>query len=108
MCVVEHVGLGRYGDSLDPFGSEKAFAELNRVLKPGGQLYISVPIGADSRIYFNAHRCFSRAHVLALLPRLQLVEERYIYGKELIAQYEPQRGFGTGLFHFCKASGNAR
>jgi SAM-dependent methyltransferase len=36
ICVVEHIGLGRYGDPIDPFGSEKAIRELKRVLKPGG------------------------------------------------------------------------
>ena len=29
--VVEHVGLGRYGDPLDPQGSIKAMRELQRV-----------------------------------------------------------------------------
>ncbi len=31
MHVVEHVGLGRYGDPLDPDGDLKAIAELKRV-----------------------------------------------------------------------------
>jgi len=36
LCVVEHIGLGRYGDPIDPFGSEKAIKELKRVVKVGG------------------------------------------------------------------------
>ena len=36
LCVVEHIGLGRYGDLLDPFGSEKAIKELKRVVSGGG------------------------------------------------------------------------
>jgi SAM-dependent methyltransferase len=36
LCVVEHIGLGRYGDPLDPFGSEKAIKEIKRVVKVGG------------------------------------------------------------------------
>ncbi|MGA2030503.1 MAG: DUF268 domain-containing protein, partial [Verrucomicrobiota bacterium] len=32
MHVVEHVGLGRYGDPLDPNGDLKAMNELERVL----------------------------------------------------------------------------
>jgi hypothetical protein len=27
LCVVEHIGLGRYGDEIDPFGSESAIKE---------------------------------------------------------------------------------
>lgn len=36
LCVVEHIGLGRYGDEIDPDGTEKAIEELKRVLKKGG------------------------------------------------------------------------
>jgi hypothetical protein len=100
LCVIEHIGLGRYGDPFDAFGSEKAACELCRVLAPGGNLYVSVPIDQECRIYFNAHRAFSREYVLQLFPDLTLIEEQYIYGRSTISAYEPQRGFGTGLYHF--------
>jgi len=32
--VAEHIGLGRYGDLLDPLGTKKAATELSRVLAP--------------------------------------------------------------------------
>lgn len=99
LCVIEHIGLGRYGDPFDVRGSEKAAAELARVLAPGGQLYVSVPVDAECRIYFNAHRAFTRDYLLALFPGLELVEERYIYGRELGRVYVPPQGFGTGLYH---------
>lgn len=100
LCVIEHIGLGRYGDPLDGLGSEKAAAELRRVLARDGDLYVSVPVDVECRVYFNAHRAFTREAVLALFPGLELVEERYIYGRSLYPAYEPSRGFGTGLFHF--------
>lgn len=53
--VIEHVGLGRYGDPLDPQGTIKACKELARVLAPGGRLYLSTPVGR-ARVCFNAHR----------------------------------------------------
>jgi SAM-dependent methyltransferase len=56
--VAEHIGLGRYGDSLDPLGTEKACKELSRVLAKGGNLYFSVPIGKP-KVCFNAHRIHS-------------------------------------------------
>lgn len=104
ICVIEHIGLGRYGDPLDPFGSEKAFAELIRVLAPGGSLYISVPVDTENKVYFNAHRAFTRNYVLNFGKDLDLVEERYIYGNELTNTYAPEKGFGTGLFHFKRPS----
>lgn len=104
ICVIEHIGLGRYGDPIDAFGSEKAAAELQRVLAPGGQLYISVPVDAVNRIYFNGHRAFTPNTVRELFGELEVVEERYIYGYERVDHYQPERGFGTGLFHFRRGA----
>lgn len=104
ICVLEHIGLGRYGDPLDAAGSEKAAREVARVLAPGGDLYVSVPVDAESKIYFNAQRAFTRAHVLTLFPDLEIVSERYIYGRAYAEAFDPDRGFGTGLFHFRRSS----
>lgn len=71
--VIEHVGLGRYGDPIDPAGSEKGLVELQRLVAPGGRLYLSVPIGCE-RVCFNAHRVFNPATIVRLLPELHLTE----------------------------------
>ncbi len=102
LCVVEHIGLGRYGDPIDSFGTEKAVKELQRVLKKNGNLYISVPIDRENKVYFNAHRSFTKEYFLSLFPKMALVEEKYIYGKELFDSYDAQKGFGTGLYHLRK------
>jgi SAM-dependent methyltransferase len=73
MHVVEHVGLGRYGDPLDPEGDLKAVAELRRVLAPGGDLLFVVPIGRP-KIMFNAHRIYSYEQVLSYFSGLELKE----------------------------------
>lgn len=97
LCVIEHIGLGRYGDELDPTGTEKALAELKRVIIPGGDLYVSVPIDDDDRIYFNAHRSFKESTLLVLFAPFEIVEKRYIYGNEFGDAL--QAGFGTGCYH---------
>lgn len=56
--TIEHFGLGRYGDAIDPEGYEKGLKQLKQMVKPGGMLYLSTPIGPQ-RIEFNAHRIFS-------------------------------------------------
>jgi SAM-dependent methyltransferase len=71
--VVEHIGLGRYGDKLNPAGTRQACSELNRVIAPGGSLLISLPIGKP-RVQFNAHRIHDPHRVLEYLPDLELQE----------------------------------
>jgi SAM-dependent methyltransferase len=70
--VAEHIGLGRYGDPLDPLGTRKAAAELQRVLAPGGQLLFSLPVGRP-RVEFNAHRVHDPREVASWFA-LELVE----------------------------------
>lgn len=71
--VVEHIGLGRYGDPLDPGGSRKALSELQRIVAPGGQLLCSLPVGRP-RVCFNAHRVHDPRDVRAAFDELELVE----------------------------------
>ena len=55
---IEHFGLGRYSDEIDPLGHLKGLEQLKRMVKAGGLLYLSTPIGSE-RIEFNAHRIFA-------------------------------------------------
>ncbi|MAJ97585.1 MAG: hypothetical protein CMI56_03150 [Parcubacteria group bacterium] len=87
MHVVEHIGLGRYGDSIDPAGDIKAANELTRVLSKGGQLLFVVPIGGTAKIEYNAHRIYTYDAVLNLFPTLKLKEFSFI----------PEHGTGGGL-----------
>ena len=108
MHVVEHVGLGRYGDPIDPQGDRNAAAELSRVLAPGGHLLFVVPVG-EPRICFNAHRVYGLSQVLDLFTTLKLedyaiVPDDYFGGmlerpaEEVILEQK----WGCGCFHFVK------
>jgi len=105
--VIEHIGLGRYGDPIDPAGSLEAAAELRRVLRPDGRLYVSMPIGRE-RICFNAHRVFSPASVLAMFEGLRLTEFSYVDDRGKFrtkADWRQAAGceYGCGLFEFVKS-----
>lgn len=103
LCVIEHVGLGRYGDALDPFGSEKAIEELMRVLQPEGYFYMSVPIGDEEIVAFNEGRVFTLNWLLERVHPLEVTEMRFIVGKSFQTVYEPRPLFGTiGLFELRK------
>ena len=71
MHVIEHIGLGRYGDPLDPNGDLKAMSELKRVLGPGGSLLFVVPVG-EPKVVFNAHRVYAYAQIVGVFADLQL------------------------------------
>lgn len=64
--TIEHFGLGRYGDPIDPQGYLTGLKNLGLLLRSGGTFYLSTPIGPQ-RIAFNAHRIFSLTYLLKLL-----------------------------------------
>lgn len=70
--AIEHFGLGRYTDPIDPMACYKAMESMARVLKPGGRLYFSTPVGRQ-RVEFNAQRVFSPTDLLTRFPGLKLV-----------------------------------
>jgi SAM-dependent methyltransferase len=71
--AAEHIGLGRYGDPLNPHGTREACMELRRVLAPGGNLYFAVPVGRE-RVCFNAHRIHAPGTIMEYFSGLDLIE----------------------------------
>ncbi len=102
--VIEHIGLGRYGDPLDVAGDVKAARELERVLAPGGRLYLVTPIGRP-RIEFNAHRVFDPESVAPLLPELRLlsfsaVDDRHCFQAKAQPADFRQADYACGMYEF--------
>lgn len=54
---IEHSGLGRYGDTLNPWGDLQAVAKVWCVMEPGASFMIGVPSGEDALVW-NAHRFY--------------------------------------------------
>ncbi|MCK4517418.1 DUF268 domain-containing protein [Candidatus Babeliales bacterium] len=110
MHVVEHIGLGRYGDPLDPDGDLKAMKELERVLAINGNLLFVVPVGKP-KIMFNAHRIYSYEEVVKNFPRLTLQEFVLITDdtdkRDIMHNPKPdivaQQTYGCGCFWFKRA-----
>ncbi len=108
MHTIEHIGLGRYGDSLDPDGDVKAIKELSRVLAPEGNLLFVVPIGKSAKIMFNAHRIYTYDMIIRLFPDLNLKEFAYIPEHHGKIQINPKVGtlnigeYDCGCFWFVK------
>jgi hypothetical protein len=63
--AIEHFGLGRYGDPINPLGHERGIANMASLLKLGGMFYLSTPIGRE-RVEFNANRVFDPSNIIRL------------------------------------------
>lgn len=104
--VAEHIGLGRYGDKLDPYGTKKACKELARILAPKGNLYFSGPVGKE-RVCFNAHRVNSPKKIIEYFKDLKLVELSAIddqnnFIENINIETLENSSFACGLFWFTK------
>ncbi len=107
MHVMEHVGLGRYGDELDPTGDLKSASELMRVLAPGGQLLMVLPIQGKPLLQFNGHRVYSYDMIVEMFKGLTLKEFTLIHLPDYVPNADPDRarrmtGEGAGCFWFVK------
>lgn len=109
LCSLEHFGLGRYGDPIDPEACFKCFDNIQKKLKKDGRLYLSVPIGRE-RLEFNAHRVFYASTIVECFHELQLeefsctAEGKIEYGADIHKYDEdPHNGeWRYGLFAFVK------
>ena len=57
---LEHSGLGRYGDQLNPWGDLIAMARAWCVMRPGGRAIVGIPVTFNDTVCFNAHRMYGR------------------------------------------------
>jgi hypothetical protein len=109
--TLEHIGLGRYGDPIDPDGWKKGLSSLARLVMPGGGLWLSVPIGIQ-HVEFNAHRVFAPKTINdeAKLHHLKLSEFHFLEGECLNQSLSIDNDFerlasvnyALGIFYFKK------
>jgi SAM-dependent methyltransferase len=104
--VAEHIGLGRYGDPLDPDGTRKAAKELQRVVRPGGQLLFSLPVGRP-RVEFNAHRVHDPHAARALFDELDLqefagVDDRGVFRSDRRLDELAGASYACGMFRLVR------
>lgn len=104
--VIEHVGLGRYGDELDPLGPQRACGELQRILAKGGSLYLSTPVGRE-RVCFNAHRIHDPRTIISWFDELVLVDfsvidDDGVLNREANIDSATSFRYACGLFHLTR------
>lgn len=70
---IEHSGLGRYGDPVNPFADIEQVAQISCLIKKGGTLFLGLPIGAD-KLEWNAHRIYGKFRLPLLTLNFQLLD----------------------------------
>lgn len=110
--ALEHFGLGRYGDPVDPQGFERGLANMAALLRKDGVFYLSVPIGAE-RVEFNAQRIIDPRTLITLakthaleLAELKVVRHDCTVGtitvdEQRLSDLASQR-YALGIFTFRK------
>jgi hypothetical protein len=71
---LEHDGLGRYRDPLNPYGDFQTMIKISCILKPGGLLFLSVPLNVADFLKFNLHRIYGPIRLPLLYRNFHIVE----------------------------------
>ncbi|MDA9885258.1 DUF268 domain-containing protein [Burkholderiaceae bacterium] len=115
--AIEHFGLGRYGDPVNPLGFRFGIENLSKLLQLGGRLYLSTPIGSE-RVEFNANWVFDPNTILSVanaaglrLDELTVVDQQGGHERVLHPSAEKlnalaKEHYRLGIFHFLKESGH--
>lgn len=109
--ALEHFGLGRYGDPIDPKGYESGIRNMAMILRANGIFYLSVPVGIE-RVEFNAQYVFNPKTIVTLAKNNQLcLQQFYLFTPENglvemglgdgLAAMDKKR-YGLGIFIFKK------
>ncbi len=108
-CSIEHFGLGRYGDPINPGAWQKCIENIQKKMIAGGHIFISLPIGKQ-RVEFNAHRVFYARTIIEQFHDCKLLEFDVVrpdcsgIDEDVrIEKYDSlERSHVVGLFHFIK------
>ena len=106
--TLEHFGLGRYGDKIDPEGHIIGFKNLLKILKKNGRLYISFPISNENKIYFNSERSFHPEEILKWSNNLELLKFDLIADNDKIfhdinlKKIKKKLNYSCGIYVFKK------
>jgi len=88
---IEHSGLGRYGDLLNPWGDLQAMAKAWCITKPSGPMFVGVPKSTHDHVHWNAHRVYGPRRYPQLMANWQLLGT----GSQTVY---PEGGVGAGQY----------
>lgn len=90
---IEHSGLGRYGDPLDPEGDIKVMKDIHKNLKKEGLLLWGAPVGHDALVW-NAHRVYGKLRLPLIFENFKEKEWLGFEKEKLLRERLHHRRFG--------------
>lgn len=97
---LEHDGLGRYGDVLNPIGDLQSMAKMLSVIKPGGLMFVGFPTAEQDLLEFNGHRVYGLHRLPKMFAGWKLV---HVFHKRIPnAHYRQQRLFVLQNLNGCR------
>jgi hypothetical protein len=83
---VHQLGLGRFGAALNPNADLDAVHHLNCMLKPGGLLFLGIPVTQAEKgfIDFNAHRFYGSKRLELLFKGWKKIAESKLEGVHVV------------------------
>lgn len=78
VSVIEHVGIGHYGDPARDAGDRETVREIARLLRPGGRAILTVPFGRS--LTDASQRVYDPARLAGLLTPLSVTRREYAWG----------------------------
>lgn len=75
VSTIEHIGLGRYGESIDPDGDRKAVKEVKRILALNGYFLMTFPFGMAE--ICQGHRVYDEQTLMELLDGFRIEHADY-------------------------------
>ena len=98
---IEHSGLGRYGDALNPWGDILAVARAGCLTKPEGFFAINVPIGRD-QVVWNAHRFYGSKRLPLLMSNWKAIDAAEFSGNKGIDAVDELNRIVEEIYAFRK------
>jgi SAM-dependent methyltransferase len=89
---IEHDGLGRYGDLINPNGDLETMSKMLTIVKPGGHVMIGFPCCHD-KLEWNAHRVYGPVRLPLLFAGYKILglypSDSHMGDPRTLASFQP-------------------
>jgi hypothetical protein len=95
---LEHDGLGRYGDPLNPYADIETMKRLKNLVRKDGLLFLSVPIGSDI-LYWNGMRQYGDIRFPLLTEGWKVIDTFGYNDGDFVKKYGKNPQTGHWAYH---------